>query len=84
LAAGAAAPHAGLAWFLIVSFFNGVVIEVGRKIRAPQDEEVGVETYTALWGRPQAIMAWLGALLLTAISAWLAAAHAQHPAGQGN
>jgi 4-hydroxybenzoate polyprenyltransferase len=73
LAAGAAAPHAGLAWFLIVSFFNGVVIEVGRKIRAPQDEEVGVETYTALWGRPQAIMAWLGALLLTAISAWLAA-----------
>jgi len=73
LAAGAAAPHAGLAWFLIVSFFNGVVIEVGRKIRAPQDEEVGVETYTALWGRPRTVMAWLGALLLTAISAWLAA-----------
>lgn len=73
LAAGSQAPHAGLAWFLIASFFNGMVIELGRKIRAPQDEEVGVETYTALWGRRKAVLAWLGALLLTAISAWLAA-----------
>jgi 4-hydroxybenzoate polyprenyltransferase len=73
LVAGETAPHAGLAWFLIVSFFNGVVIELGRKIRAPQDEEVGVETYTALWGRRKAVLAWLSALLLTAISARFAA-----------
>lgn len=73
LVAGESVPHGGLAWFLVVSFFNGVVIELGRKIRAPQDEERGVETYSALWGRPAAALAWLGALAVTAVSAWLAA-----------
>jgi 4-hydroxybenzoate polyprenyltransferase len=73
LVAGEIVPHSGLAWFLVVSFFNGIVIEIGRKIRAPQDEELGVETYTVLWGRSRAVMAWLGALFLTALSAWLAA-----------
>ncbi len=67
-----AAPS-GLTWFLVVSFFNGMVIEIGRKIRAPQDEEPGVETYTAAWGRRKAVLAWLGALLLTGVSALLAA-----------
>jgi 4-hydroxybenzoate polyprenyltransferase len=68
----AAVPD-GLYWFLIVSFFNGVVIEIGRKIRAPQDEEDGVETYSVLWGRGRAVLAWLVSLLLTALSAALAA-----------
>ena len=63
----------GLYWFLIVSFFNGIVIEIGRKIRAPQDEETGVETYSVLWGRERAVAAWLGVMLLTAASAALAA-----------
>lgn len=71
--AGEVTPPNGLAWFLVASFFNGVVIEIGRKIRAPQDEEVGVETYTALWGRSRAVLAWLVALSLTALSALLAA-----------
>ncbi len=73
LVAGESIPHTGLAWFLIVSFFNGIVIEVGRKIRAAEDEEVGVETYSALWGIRTATIVWLGALLLTAMSAVLAA-----------
>jgi 4-hydroxybenzoate polyprenyltransferase len=73
LAVGAEISHTGLLWFLVTSFFNGVVIELGRKIRAPQAEEAGVETYSALWGRRRAVMVWLGALLLTAVSAWLAA-----------
>lgn len=59
------APPAGLLWFLIVSFFNGIVIEIGRKLRAPADEEVGVETYTVLWGRARAVAAWLAALTVT-------------------
>ncbi len=63
----------GLHWFLIVSFFNGIVIEIGRKVRAPQDEETGVETYSALWGRRRALVVWLGALLATACCAMLAA-----------
>jgi 4-hydroxybenzoate polyprenyltransferase len=67
------APPRGLTWFLVVSFFNGIVIEIGRKIRAPEGEESGVETYTVLWGRRNAVLAWLGAMLLAATGAFLAA-----------
>lgn len=70
-AANATAPP-GLAWFVVVSFFNGIVIEIGRKIRAPEDEEEGVDTYSFLWGRRKAVLSWLAALTLTAISAWQA------------
>jgi 4-hydroxybenzoate polyprenyltransferase len=66
------APH-GLLWFVVVSYFNGIVIEVGRKIRAPEDEEVGVNTYSFLWGRRNAALFWLTFLCLTAISAARAA-----------
>ncbi len=75
LVAGGAAPPAGLGAFLGVSFFNGVVIEFGRKLRAPADEEAGVGTYTALWGRPVAVGCWWAALLATATMAALAAKH---------
>ncbi len=73
IVAGLSLPPDGLYWFLMVSFFNGMVIEIGRKIRAPQDEETGVETYSALWGHKRAIAAWLLVLLLTAGSAYAAA-----------
>ncbi len=63
----------GLYWFLIVSFCNGIVIEIGRKIRAPQDEEQGVETYSVLWGRQRAVRVWLTSLSVTAAFAALAA-----------
>lgn len=68
-----AAPPHGLIWFLIVSYFNGMVIEIGRKIRAPQDEEKGVNTYSVLWGRTNAVLVWLGALAVTAVCAATAA-----------
>ena len=61
--------HAGLGWFLAASFFNGIVIEVGRKVRAPQDEEPGVLTYSVAWGRPRALAVWLGAMAVTAACA---------------
>jgi hypothetical protein len=63
----------GLLWFLGASFFNGVVIELGRKIRAPEQEEPGVETYTFLWGRPVAVGAWLAAMAATLAFAFMAA-----------
>jgi 4-hydroxybenzoate polyprenyltransferase len=66
-------PPSGLTWFLLVSFFNGMVIEIGRKIRSPHDEENGVETYSFLWGRAGAVAAWLTAMVATSICAWLAA-----------
>ena len=66
-------PPRGLAWFLVVSFFSGTVIELGRKIRAPADEAPGIPTYTALWGRRTAVGAWLGAMLLGGLTALAAA-----------
>jgi 4-hydroxybenzoate polyprenyltransferase len=66
-------PPAGLAWFLGVSLGNGLVIEIGRKLRAPEEEERGVPTYTALWGRRNAVLAWIGAMGLTVICAIFAA-----------
>jgi 4-hydroxybenzoate polyprenyltransferase len=64
---------AGLFWFLAASFCNGIVIELGRKIRAPDQEETGVETYTFLWGRPMAVGAWLAAMAATLACAIVAA-----------
>ena len=58
-------PPTGIVLFVIVSFFNGVVIEIGRKIRAPEAEEEGVPTYTVTWGMRGAVLAWLTALVLT-------------------
>ena len=65
-------PHE-LAWFLLVSFFNGMVIEIGRKLRAPADEDTGVETYSAIWGRGKGVATWLIAMALCAACALMAA-----------
>ncbi|HYK52935.1 MAG TPA: UbiA family prenyltransferase [Candidatus Eremiobacteraceae bacterium] len=66
LVAHAAAPHA-LLWFLAVTYCNGIAVEIGRKIRSPQDEERGVETYTSLWGGATATTVWCAAILITVI-----------------
>lgn len=75
LNAGAAPPR-GLEFFLVVTFLNGIVIEVGRKIRAPESEEEGVETYSALYGATRATAAWLLVVLGTWASAMIAADYA--------
>ena len=59
-------PPAGLWLFLVLSFVNGCVIEIGRKLYAPQNERQGVETYTAQWGVPTATLAWTGCLAIAA------------------
>lgn len=66
-------PLTGLAFFLAASFTNGVVIELGRKLRQPADEEEGVETYSVLWGRTRAAWIWWTMLLATVVFASLAA-----------
>ena len=68
-------PPRGLFWFLIVSLFNGMVVEIGRKIRSPQDEEKGVETYSFLWGRRKAVAVWIALMMVTAMLAEVAARH---------
>lgn len=64
LLAGVKAP-AGLFFFFAVSYMNGIVLEVGRKIRAPERESEGVLTYTSLLGIPGAIRLWLAVLMVT-------------------
>jgi 4-hydroxybenzoate polyprenyltransferase len=66
---------AGLGLFLGASYFNGVVIEIGRKIRSPADEETGVQTYSSLMGPRRAILAWIAALLATGLLATAASAY---------
>ncbi len=74
LAAGTFAPPGlGLAWFLVASFFNGMVVEIGRKIRSKPDEETGVQTYSAVWGPRPAVASWLAVMALTTLFAVLAA-----------
>ncbi len=68
-----AAP-AGLGWFLAASFFNGIVIEIGRKLRQPADEEHGVETYSRLWGKSGGAAVWIAAIIATFTCAAMAAA----------
>lgn len=57
-----AAPPPGTAAFLALAFCNGLVIEVGRKIRPAGAERAGVETYSSAWGTDAATAVWLGSL----------------------
>lgn len=66
----------GLVIFLVVTFLNGVVIEIGRKIRAKEAEEIGVETYSFLWGEKRATLIWLCVLFTTFVFANLACFYA--------
>lgn len=64
LLAGVAAP-VGLLFFFAVSYMNGIVLEVGRKIRTPEQESPGVLTYSAMLGANRAVRLWLLVLLVT-------------------
>jgi 4-hydroxybenzoate polyprenyltransferase len=72
--AGLRRPPAGLYWFLLVSYLNGIIVEIGRKTRVAADEEHGVQTYSALWGTGGAARTWLVAVVATAAVAWMASA----------
>lgn len=62
-----AIPSLGLGLFFIVSYFNGMVLEIGRKIRTPDNERVGVLTYSSMLGLKKALFLWLGILTITLI-----------------
>ena len=40
--------HLGLLFFFGVSYFNGIVLEIGRKLKRPSEEKEGVVTYLSL------------------------------------
>lgn len=69
-------PGAGLLLFFGVSYCNGIVLEIARKLRAPEAEEAGVDSYTKLWGFRGALFVWLAVLTINcalAIAALMAA-----------
>jgi hypothetical protein len=76
--AGYDRPPRSFIWILALNYFNGMVVEIGRKIRAPGDEEHGVETYSRIWGQRYAIAAWIAAIVTTNVFAYFAAGAIQH------
>lgn len=54
---GSAAPALWL--FIALSFSNGCVLEIGRKLWATENERIGVDTYSGLWGPARAAHIWL-------------------------
>ncbi len=71
------APN-GLFFFFAVSYCNGIVIEIGRKIKTPETEEPNVNNYTALLGTRKAVGLWLVVLVATYIISLFAAIYANH------
>ena len=69
----------GLLFFFAVSYMNGIVLEFGRKIRAPEKEEEGVVSYTKLYGTKKGTIYWILILGATLILAFIASWHAGHP-----
>ena len=65
----------GMGLFLGVTFANGMLIEIGRKLRAPDAEREGVDTYTRAWGLRRAPVVWLILLAMAASLATLALRH---------
>jgi hypothetical protein len=71
-----AQPSVGLLFFFGVSYLNGVVLEIGRKMRVSETEEPGVVSYTKLWGLRRAPVIWSLVLLFNFLLAWQAAVYA--------
>lgn len=58
-------PHLWV--FLLLSFVNGCVLEIGRKLWAPENEIEGVDTYSALWGVKNASYIWIVSIFASLI-----------------
>ena len=70
---GVPAPK-GLYFFFVVSFMNGVVLEIGRKIRTPETEEFN--TYSTMMGMKKATLLWILMLCVTYAASIAAALYA--------
>ncbi len=60
----------GMAFFFMVSYINGLVWEIGRKIKTKENEEHN--SYTRLYGTKRAVWIWIGAITLAFFMALIA------------
>lgn len=58
--------HYGIILFMVVSYCNGLIVEFGRKMKATENEEEGVTSYTKIWGISKAVSIWLFTIVVTA------------------
>lgn len=71
--ANVAAPI-GLIFFFIVSYMNGIVLEIGRKIKSPENEEHN--TYSTSLGMKKASLLYIMVLIIALASNLLASHYA--------
>ncbi|MCC7030282.1 MAG: UbiA family prenyltransferase [Chitinophagaceae bacterium] len=64
----------GLYWFFAVSFFNGCTLELGRKIKARENEEAN--SYSSSLGFEKSLICFQAVLLMTFLLCLAAAQHA--------
>ncbi len=67
-------PHKGLLFFFLVSYCNGIVLEIGRKIRTPEQDEFN--TYSTMLGAEKATKLWILVLFGTLLTSFAAAIYA--------
>ncbi len=60
LTVGKPMPDVGL--FLAFCYVSGAILELGRKIKSPEEERLGVAMYSSVWGVSRASLVWLLAL----------------------
>lgn len=65
----------GLASVMALAFFCGLVLEIGRKIRPPAEEQQGVDTYSSAWGYGRSLLIWVLAILLSVSAYQFALGH---------
>jgi len=66
-------PSYALLFFFGTSFKLGMIIEIGRKIKAPIEERSGAGTYSASWGADNATIVWLLTMFASLVFAVLTA-----------
>ncbi len=69
-------PPQGLLIFFCISYLNGIVLEIGRKIKTTETEEQGVLSYTKLIGLKKAPAFWVFILFITMLFAFVGAWYA--------
>jgi 4-hydroxybenzoate polyprenyltransferase len=65
----------GLLWFFVASFFSGVVIELGRKMKSKNEERPGVETYSQILGLAQGMKVFFLVVIVSQLCICLTLLH---------